>query len=132
MNRNEAETLIRYAMVLYPSFRPSEQQMNSIIGAWTAEFLNEPKEIVAEAFKLARIESPSWMPSVPQIQSAITSIRMTLRVKSKEQEFKDSHCGKSQSEWAEYDKWEKSEQGKEKLNAFRAKLRELVAGGNNE
>lgn len=132
MNSKEAETMIRYAMMLYPSLRLTDQQIAFTANAWSAEFEHETKEIVAEAFKLARVESPQWMPSVPQIQSAINTIKMALRTKSKEQEFRDSHCGKSQSEWADCDRWEKSEKGKETLNAFRTRLREITTGGCHE
>lgn len=132
MNRIEAEALIRYAGILYPSFKKTEQEIANIAAAWSAEFSNEPKEIVAEAFRLARIESPDWMPSVPQIQSSINNLKTALRMKSKDQEFKDSHCGKSQSEWADYDKWEKSEQGKEKINSFKTRLRSIASGGRHE
>ncbi len=132
MNVKEAEALIKYAMVLYPSYKKTEQELSSTAMAWSIEFAGESKEIVAEAFKLARIESPKWMPSVPEIQSAIDTIKTALRVKSDEQEFKDSHCGKSQSEWDDYDRWEKSEQGKEKLNAFKTRLKAIVTGGRHE
>lgn len=128
MKANEAEMLIRYAMMLYPSFKQTEQQISKTSIAWANEFCDEPKEVVAEAFRFARLDSPDWMPSVPQIQTAINTIKTALKVKSKEQEFKDSHCGKSQSEWEDYNNWKKSETGKEKLDMFKARLKAIVTG----
>lgn len=45
--------------------------------------------------------------------------------KSVEQEFKDSHCGKTPKEWEEMESWENSEEGQKKISEFREKIKTI-------
>lgn len=131
MNSEDALGLIKYAMMVYPSLRLTDNQIANAVNVWAAEFADESQETVRQAFKLARQESPDWMPSIPKIQAAIVTLKSVLRKKSKEQEFRDAHCGKSEDEWNECLNWEQSDDGKQKINAFKSQLKAL-AGENNE
>lgn len=129
MTKEESETIIRYAMMIYPSFRLTEQQISNSASVWSCEFESETKDTVIQAFKLARAESPDWMPSIPKIQSMITTMKLSLKQKSKEQEFRDSHCGKSQDEWESCCEWEQSEHGHELVKSFKERLKSIISGG---
>ena len=129
MTKDESEQIIRYAMMIYPSLRLTDQQVSNSASVWACEFESETKDTVIQAFKLARAESPDWMPSIPKIQSMITTMKLSLKQKSKEQEFRDSHCGKSQDEWESCITWEQSDAGRELVKSFKERLRAIVSGG---
>lgn len=113
-------------MVIYPSFRLTDEQLIKYAEIWSAEFKDDSCELVSEGFRIARMESPAWMPSVPSIQAAIRSIISQAKPKSKDEEFKDAHCGKTQEEWVSLKSWEKSKDGAEKIKAYKQRLAELV------
>lgn len=45
--------------------------------------------------------------------------------KSVEQEFKDSHCGKTPKEWEEMESWENSEEGQKKISEFKERIKTI-------
>lgn len=126
MTKTETEILLRYMMTMYPNVRMTEQQFEYSVKIWAAEFEKYSKEMVAEAFKVARSESPDWMPSVPKIQKAIDGITSSKRTKSKEQEYMDSHCGKTPEEWAQMESWEQSQEGRDKIRRFQEEFARLI------
>ena len=132
--------MLKYATILYPSFRLTEEQMTKYAEIWAAEFRDDSCEIVSEAFRIARTKSPIWMPPVPSIQDAIKEIQSRKTPEEEfleqhggrtpeqvaDQEFREAHCGKSRSEWASYKSWESSRDGSEKIKAYKQRLAELV------
>jgi hypothetical protein len=104
----------------------TEDELQQAAIIWSKEFAHNTKEQVIEAFKIARENSPVWMPAIPAIQDAIISINMRLKRKSDEEEFRDKHCGKSESEWREYKKWEQSPEGKERIMSYKRRLAEIL------
>lgn len=131
MTKEESETIIRYAMMIYPSLRLTEQQISNSASVWSCEFESETKDTVIQAFKLARSESPDWPPSIPRVQLALSTIKSVLKKKTSEQEFRDSHCGKSENEWRAYLDWQESDDGRSKIEQFKQRLRQIV-NGNHE
>ena len=131
MNLSDATSLIRYAMMVYPSLRLTEQQIACTANVWCSEFADEPREIVQQAFKLARQESPDWLPSIPRVQLAVSTIKSVLKKKTSEQEFRDSHCGKSENEWRACLDWQESDDGRSKIEQFKQRLKQIV-NGNHE
>lgn len=125
MTKNEAIMIINYALAIYPNVKMTEEQVNNNALIWESELHDKSCEIVSAAFKLARIESPTFMPTVPEIQQAIRYIEMKARFKSDEQEFMDSHCGKTREEWKQMKDWEASAEGKEKIESYKLKLKQL-------
>lgn len=126
MTRKETESMLRYILSMYPNVKMTEQQFAYSVNVWSEEFKSDSCESVAAAFRLARAESPNWIPSVPKIQNAIRQIEATVKVKSKEQEFKDSHCGYSKDEWDAIIEWENSQEGAAKLVEYRKRLNEII------
>lgn len=126
MTKEDSAIILRYAMSIYPSLRMTEDELQQAATIWSKEFAHNTKEQVIEAFKIARENSPVWMPAIPAIQDAITSINMRLKRKSDEEEFRDKHCGKSESEWREYKKWEQSPEGKERIMSYKRRLAEIL------
>ena len=126
MTKEDSAIILRYAMSIYPSLRMTEDELQQAAIIWSKEFAHNTKEQVIEAFKIARENSPVWMPAIPAIQDAIVSINMRLKRKSDEEEFKDKHCGKSESEWREYKKWEQSPEGKERIMSYKRRLAEIL------
>jgi hypothetical protein len=126
MTKEDSAIILRYAMSIYPSLRMTEDELQQAAIIWSKEFAHNTKEQVIEAFKIARENSPVWMPAIPAIQDAIISINMRLKRKSDEEEFRDKHCGKSESEWREYKKWEQSPEGKERIMSYKRRLAEIL------
>jgi hypothetical protein len=126
MTKEDSAIILRYAMSIYPSLRMTEDELQQAAIIWSKEFAYNTKEQVIEAFKIARENSPVWMPAIPAIQDAIISINMRLKRKSDEEEFRDKHCGKSESEWREYKKWEQSPEGKERIMSYKRRLAEIL------
>lgn len=134
MNKQETESLLRYMMSMYPNVRMTDQQFAFNVQMWAKEFENDSCETVGAAFRIARSESPDWMPSIPKIQNAMRAIadekESTLRLnpKLKEQEFMDSHCGKTESEWKALREWEESSEGRKKIDSYKLRLSRLLGG----
>lgn len=126
MTKEDSTIILKYAMSIYPSLRMTEEELQQAAIVWSKEFAHNTKEQVIEAFKIARENSPVWMPAIPAIQDAIISINMRLKRKSDEEEFRDKHCGKSESEWREYKKWEQSPEGKERIMSYKRRLAEIL------
>lgn len=122
MTRQETESLIRYMMCMYPNVKMSEQQFNSLVTIWAAEFENDSCDSVGAGLRIARLESPKWMPNLPEIRNAMRSISARICRKSDDQEFKDSHCGRTRQEWESLEKWEQSEEHNEKIDSYRNRL----------
>lgn len=122
MTRQETESLLRYMMCMYPNVKMSEQQFNSLVTIWAAEFENDSCDSVGAGLRIARLESPKWMPNLPEIRNAMRSISARICQKSEEQEFKDSHCGRTKQEWESFEKWEQSEERNEKIDSYRNRL----------
>lgn len=132
MTQADSAAILRYANTIYPSARMTEAQIlqDSII--WANEFANNTREQVFEGFKAARLESPDWMPSVPKIQAAIRQIElaaeMNKRLKTSDDLFRESHCGKSPEEWKRMCDWEASPEGAQKVKRYKQRLLELLGG----
>lgn len=126
MTAIEAKRLLEYAVSLYPSAKMTDAQFNKAVTIWAAEFQSETCERVMDAFKLARYESPDWMPSVPKIQAALRTLETQARPKSEDEEFRDGHAGKSQSEWEAYNDWASSKSGKAKIEQYKKRLKQLT------
>lgn len=131
MTQADSALIIRYAMAIYPSMRMTEDQIVQTSKIWSNEFANNTREQVIEGFKEARMESPDWMPSVSRIQAAISKLaaqsEMQKRMKTPEDLFRDSHCGKSPEEWKRMKEWEASPDGSAKIKFYRKRLAELLA-----
>lgn len=128
MTIDETESLLRYIITMYPNVRKTEREFRDCVDVWFAEFKDETRDTVLQAFKAARTGKPEWMPTVPMIQCAISEIKSRICVKSKEQEFRDSHCGKSKEEWDRMVAWEKSPDGNRTISLYKEKLSKIFGG----
>ena len=126
MSQDDSVMIIRYAMSIYPSMRWTDDQINQNAVVWSNEFSANTREQVIEAFKIARTESPDWLPSIPRIQSAIKFLESQLKQKSDEDEFRDAHCGKSEAEWKALTAWESSKEGASKLKEYKQRLLQIA------
>lgn len=131
MTSEETKRLFNYAMMNYPSFRRSDAELDNLIKLWTSEFINVPFKKMIEAFRYARTESPEWMPTLPMVQRALVEIDAQNKSKNPEQEFKDSHGGKTREEWEQYQAWIKSEGYKQRNEEYRKRIK-AIFGGQNE
>ena len=124
--------LIRYALSNYPATRMTEDVILQTAAIWQKEFISNTKEQVIEAFKLARSESPDFIPAIPKVQAAIKRIALEndlkKRLKTPEDLFRESHCGKSPEEWDSMRQWESSSDGSKKVSAYKQRLLELLGG----
>lgn len=131
MTQADSALILKYAMVIYPSLRMTEEQIKQTSIIWSNEFSNNTKEQVIAGFKEARVESPDWMPSVARIQAEISKIEaqseIQKRMKTQDDLFRESHCGKSPEEWKKFKEWESSEDGAEKIKGYKARLAGLLA-----
>lgn len=123
MNSIETKQFLEYAMSIYPSARMSESLLDKTAKIWAAELSDEPLRRVIEAFKVARAESPDWMPTLPKIQAALDTLP---RKKTQDEEFRDSHCGKTRAEWEQYEEWANSDSGRHKIEQYKARLRNIL------
>lgn len=128
MTKAETEQLLKYMICLYPNQKMDDQRFNSTVQIWCMEFQTIPCELVGSALNLARLESPDWMPSIPKIQQAIRQIESRIKTKSKEQEFKDSHCGKSEQEWESMNVWKSTSDGINKIKTYKQQFLKLIDG----
>jgi hypothetical protein len=131
MTQADSALILRYAMAIYPSMRMTEDQIVQTALIWSNEFANNTKEQVIAGFKEARALSPDWMPSVARIQSEMNKLAVQAekqkQMKTSEDLFRDSHCGKSPEEWRKYKEWETSSDGAEKIKKYRMRLVELLS-----
>lgn len=128
MTKDDASIVLRYALSNYPNAKMNDETFSQSVATWQREFNDKSKEIVIAGFKQARIESPDFLPSIPKIQAAIRMIEMRAKQKSPEDEFRDSHCGKSKEEWQQMKEWESSREGSEKIRQYKQRLFELIGG----
>jgi hypothetical protein len=141
MTQAESISMLRYAMSIYPSIRWTEEQLKQSSIIWASEFADKACDLVAAAFKLARKDSPDWLPSVPRIQEALEKIEVEAKARSDEEafraanngksrkeieEFKASHCGKTKEEWDEMKKWETSVDGSKKILEYKKRFSLLM------
>lgn len=124
--------LIRYALSNYPATRMTEDVILQTAAIWQKEFISNTKEQVIEGFKLARSESPDFIPAIPKVQAAIKRIAfesdLKKRLKTPEDLFRESHCGKSPEEWKRMNEWEASPEGAQKVKQYKQRLLELIGG----
>jgi hypothetical protein len=125
MTKDESVMLLHYALDNYPGVKMNDETFNQTVDTWQREFNDKTKEIVIYGFQQARIESPDFLPSIPKIQAAIRMIEMRAKQKSPEDEFRDSHCGKSKEEWQQMKEWESSREGAEKIRQYKQRLSKL-------
>jgi hypothetical protein len=125
MTKDESVMLLHYALDNYPGVKMNDETFNQTVDTWQREFNDKTKEIVISGFQQARIESPDFLPSIPKIQAAIRMIEMRAKQKSPEDEFRDSHCGKSKEEWQQMKEWESSREGAEKIRQYKQRLSKL-------
>ena len=125
MTKDDASMVLRYALSNYPNARMDDEMFSQSVVIWQREFNDKSKEMVIAGFKQARIESPDFLPSIPKIQAAVRMIEMRARQKSPEDEFRDSHCGKTKEEWQQLENWESSIEGAEKILQYKRRLFEL-------
>lgn len=131
MTKQETESLLRYMMCMYPNDKMcklSEQEFAERVQMWSVEFANDSCASVGAAFRLARLESPVWMPTLPEIKDAMRTISARIVRKSDEQEFKDSHCGKTPHEWESLVAWENSPEYETTILSLKDKLARIFGG----
>jgi hypothetical protein len=121
-------SMLRYAMTIYPSTRWSEEQLKQSSLIWASEFADKACDLVAAAFKLARKDSPDWLPSVPRIQEAIEKIENDIKMQATKEleDYKASHCGKTKEEWEAMRAWETSKDGKQKILEYKRRFATLL------
>lgn len=125
MTKDDASMVLRYALSNYPNTKMNDETFSQSVVIWQREFCDKSKEMVIAGFKQARIESPDFLPSIPKIQSAIRMLEMRAKQKSPEDEFRDSHCGKSKEEWQQMKEWESSREGSEKILQYKRHLLDI-------
>lgn len=125
MTIDESRRLCSYALLNYPGCNFSDQKFNDMVKLWAYEFKDVPFNRMIEVFKYARTESPNWIPSLPQLHQALSAIESQFKAKSPEQQFRDSHGGKSKEEWEAYELWAASDEGKQKIEVYKARLKAL-------
>ena len=141
MTQAESISMLRYAMTIYPSTRWSEEQLKQTSIIWASEFADKACDLVAAAFKLARKDSPDWLPSVPRIQEALEKIEDDIRRQNEEEVFKlanngmsrkeieaykTAHCGKTKEEWDALRAWETSRDGSAKIKEYKQRFSVLL------
>lgn len=142
MTQSESMSMLRYAMTIYPSTRWSEEQLKQSSLIWASEFADKACDLVAAAFKMARKESPDWLPSVPRIQEALEKIEGDIKRQAEEEKFrsanngkskqeiedyKASHCGKTKEEWEAMRAWETSRDGSLKILEYKKRFSRLMS-----
>ena len=125
MTKDESVMLLHYALDNYPGVKMSDETFSQTVDTWQREFNDKTKEIVIAGFQQARLGSPEHLPSIPKILAAIRMIEMRAKQKSPEDEFRDSHCGKSIEEWQQMKDWESSREGEEKIRQYKQRLSKL-------
>lgn len=125
MTKDDASMVLRYALSNYPNTKMNDEVFSQSVLIWQREFNDESKEMVIAGFKLARIESPDFLPSIPKIQAAVRMIEARIKQKDPEVEFRDSHCGKTKEEWQQLENWESSREGSEKILQYKKHLLDI-------
>lgn len=126
MTTSEARQFLEYAATIYPSARMPDAQMEHAAKIWANEFDAVSLKRIGEAFKIAQIESPKWMPSVPEMHAALNTLDSMAKPRTPEDEFRDAHGGKSRAEWEAYNEWASSQSGKAKIEQYKQRLKQLV------
>lgn len=126
MTIDDTSVLLKYLLSLYPNVRMDATKFSDTLRTWSREFADDNKEDVGAAVREMTILSPEWMPNVPQIKAQMRDIASRMRVKTPEEDFRDSHAGKSKEEWDAMVAWERSPEGIVKLRAYRQRLREIL------
>lgn len=124
MTKSETELLLRYIIAMYPHEKWNDQKYRDTLNIWSSEFSDVPRELVAKAFNAAKEESPTWMPTVGEVRSALRLIMP--HEKSEDQEFRDRHCGKSKEEFEQMTTWEKSSAGQQAISSYKERLAEII------
>jgi hypothetical protein len=122
---DESVMLLHYALDNYPGVKMNDETFFQTAETWQHEFNDKTKEMVIAGFQQARLGSPEYLPSIPKILAAIRMIEMRTKQKSPEDEFRDSHCGKSREEWQQMTEWESSREGSEKIRQYKRRLLEI-------
>lgn len=132
MTKDDAIMLLKYALVNYPAVKIQGESFMQTAAIWYNEFIDCTKEQVIAGFKEARMKSPDWMPSIAQIRASMICIEqrelMERKLKTQDDLFRDSHCGKSREEWESMRRWELSSDGSKKVSAYKQRLLELLGG----
>lgn len=128
MTEKETEDLLKYILTVYPGAYMPDDRLRAIVCVWSGELAEYPREKVADALRVAMVGSPSKLPSLSSIKRAMQSIDARIGIKDKEQEFRDSHCGKSEAQWRSMVRWEQSEDGKARLQAYKSRLLSIIQG----
>lgn len=126
MTIDDTSVLLKYLLSLYPNVRMDATKFNDTLRIWTREFADDDKEDVGAAVREMTVVSPDWMPNVPQIKAQMREIASRMKIKTKEEEFRDTHAGKSKEEWDAMIAWERSPEGIVKLRAYRQRLKEIM------
>ena len=126
MTIDDTSVLLKYLLSLYPNVRMDATKFSDTLRTWSREFADDNKEDVGAAVREMTILSPEWMPNVPQIKAQMRDIASRMRVKTPEEDFRDSHAGQSKEEWDAMVAWERSPEGIVKLRAYRQRLREIL------
>lgn len=134
MTKEESKSLVEYIRSLYPGQRITEGELKKTIDSFANEFSEVSCKKVLDAFYVAKEEYPGIMPSAPMLQKAMRTIDSRIGFKSEEQEFIDTHCGKTREEWARMVAWEKSPEGSAKIVEYKKRLAQIIStiGGKNE
>jgi hypothetical protein len=126
MTAEETEKFLRYALSMYPNVKMTNQQFGTFVKIWTKEFKDNPRDVVAKAFRQAQSETPDWMPTIPKVKHTMQTIAAQVRTKSPEQEFRDSHCGKTPEEWEQMMSWKQSPEGAQKIQFYKAQFESIL------
>lgn len=128
MTIDDTSLLLKYLLSLYPNVRMDGQKFKDTLQVWANEFATDNKEAVGAAVREMTMLSPEWMPNPPQIKAQMREIASRMRVKTPEEDFMDSHGGKTKEEWDAMVAWERSPEGIMKLRAYKQRLFELLNG----
>lgn len=128
MTIDDTSLLLKYLLSLYPNVRMDGQKFKDTLQVWANEFATDNKEAVGAAVREMTMLSPEWMPNPPQIKAQMREIASRMRVKTPEEDFMDSHGGKTKEEWDAMVAWERSPEGIVKLRAYKQRLRDFVNG----
>lgn len=125
MTTEETVGLVRYLLCMYPNVKMDDKRFRDTVAIWSNEFANDSKDVVQKAVREATMQSPDWMPNLPQIKNLIREIACRIKVKTPEEEFKDTHGGKTKEQWDAMIAWENSQEGIVKLRSYKKQLQEI-------
>lgn len=125
MTQSEIFDLLKFASSIYPAQKMDESEMTRVSNTWHSMLEPYSSEKVMEAFKYAMMESTKYIPSLPEILKAIDEVAMIPKLKSPEQQFRDTHCGRDPEEWERVEAWRNSEEGKKKIAWYHEQFQKL-------